>query len=255
MWDCSHAFLTILQYYCMICLSVLLSSVCVCVCVGEGGYVHMLLFIAFIYIARFSALEQTHCAHVACDSEWVTAYVHMHVCVLHVSILTVGSFSIHNNIKPYWISLKTSWDSSDFTLVLEVHAPQYFFLFCFGCCWFYILKFWWGVCFTCPVPAFVRSFLYFLYVPHIPCSPPPPFFFFFFFFFDGEFLSHWDFLKYSALVFVCSLSFVGYGWGVGGTLQSESVKNKSVLLCACLAVSYACRVNTHTHKHTHMHTQ
>ena len=30
------------------------------------------VYMVYIYIALFSALEQTHCAFVACDSKWVT---------------------------------------------------------------------------------------------------------------------------------------------------------------------------------------
>ena len=49
--------------------------------VGRYHHVLLLLFRSIIssssihsfYIVLFSALEQTHCAHVACDSEWVTA--------------------------------------------------------------------------------------------------------------------------------------------------------------------------------------
>ena len=37
-------------------------------------HIHTIIIIHSFYIALFSALEQTHgCAHVACDSEWVTA--------------------------------------------------------------------------------------------------------------------------------------------------------------------------------------
>ena len=32
----------------------------------------IIIIIHSFYIALFSALKQTHCAHVACDSEWVT---------------------------------------------------------------------------------------------------------------------------------------------------------------------------------------
>ena len=57
--------------------------VCVCVCVWRGGAlgggghvcvyacerVYVCSVVDRFYIALFSALEQTHCAHVACDSE------------------------------------------------------------------------------------------------------------------------------------------------------------------------------------------
>ena len=61
------------------CLSMHVSvRVCVCVCVCVAGWVagcmHIIIYVYIIdhsYIALFSARKQTHCTHIACDSQWV----------------------------------------------------------------------------------------------------------------------------------------------------------------------------------------
>ena len=151
-----------------------------------------------------------------------------------------ATFQSRVRCSNHWaIPAPLTWDSSDFTLVLEVHAPQYFFLFCFGCCWFYILKFWWGVCFTCPVPAFVRSFLYFLYVPHIPCSPPPFFFFSFFFFFWWGVSQP---LRLSQILSpsFCLFSFVRWLWGGGGGDSTEWICKEQKCAFVCMFGCFVC---------------
>ena len=40
--------------------------------VSTSWGIFIIIIIHSFYIALFSALEQTHCAHVACDSDWVT---------------------------------------------------------------------------------------------------------------------------------------------------------------------------------------
>ena len=51
-------------------------SACVCVCVCVAGWVagcmHIIIYVYIIdhsYIALFSARKQTHCTHIACDSQ------------------------------------------------------------------------------------------------------------------------------------------------------------------------------------------
>ena len=39
----------------------------------------------FLYIAPFSALKQTHCAHVACDSKWATVSIYSCISTIHRS--------------------------------------------------------------------------------------------------------------------------------------------------------------------------
>ena len=46
--------------------------VCMRVCVHTCIIVSLLLITDHFYIALFSALKQTHCVHVTCDSERVT---------------------------------------------------------------------------------------------------------------------------------------------------------------------------------------
>ena len=53
----------------------------------------------------FSAFEQTHCAMVICDSEWMTAYLSAHT-VYHYKIqlffVVVVFLIILGGIWPYW---------------------------------------------------------------------------------------------------------------------------------------------------------
>ena len=49
-------------------------SACVCVCVAGwvAGCMHIIIYVYIIdhsYIALFSAHKQTHCTHIACDSQ------------------------------------------------------------------------------------------------------------------------------------------------------------------------------------------
>ena len=48
------------------------------------------IIIACFYIALFSALEQTHCIHVACHSEWVTvSFYRLYLFIVHILFFNV----------------------------------------------------------------------------------------------------------------------------------------------------------------------
>ena len=47
------------------------------------------------YIALFSALEQTHCALVACDSEWVTVAFHSEFSNIHPNGVSTALFGFY----------------------------------------------------------------------------------------------------------------------------------------------------------------